>query len=228
MAKAGTYFVQIMAFAHPPAADVNLKGSPDHVYRLTITNEPYARAVWPPAVQRGMQCRLKPRFGPKDRGVEITADASQFPASEELFHVPTANGEPVLAAIVDPPVITEAEPNNDLANVQRVALPCAVAGGIGTPKDEDRFGFTAKKDESLEFRIRSSALHSPMDAWIRIEADDEKEAGFDPVLNWKAPADGDYVLAEFDIPVTEPRGDRLINKDTRAWLTVVGRAAEEK
>ena len=35
----GTYFVQVFAFAHPPAADVALMGSANHVYRLTVTDE---------------------------------------------------------------------------------------------------------------------------------------------------------------------------------------------
>jgi len=36
----GTLFVQVFSFAHPPAADVALKGSANHVYRLTMTDEP--------------------------------------------------------------------------------------------------------------------------------------------------------------------------------------------
>lgn len=36
----GTLFVQFFAFAHPPAADVTFKGSANHVYRLTVTDEP--------------------------------------------------------------------------------------------------------------------------------------------------------------------------------------------
>jgi hypothetical protein len=35
----GTLFVQIFAFAHPPAADVNFKASAAHVYRLKVTDE---------------------------------------------------------------------------------------------------------------------------------------------------------------------------------------------
>lgn len=35
----GTLLVQLFAFAHPPAADVSLKGSANHVYRLTVTDE---------------------------------------------------------------------------------------------------------------------------------------------------------------------------------------------
>jgi hypothetical protein len=34
----GTMYVQVFAFAHPPAADVTLKGSASHVYRLTVTD----------------------------------------------------------------------------------------------------------------------------------------------------------------------------------------------
>jgi len=36
----GTLFAQVFAFAHPPAADVALKGSANHVYRLMVTDEP--------------------------------------------------------------------------------------------------------------------------------------------------------------------------------------------
>ena len=36
----GTLFVQLFAFVHPPAADVSFKGSANHVYRLTVTDEP--------------------------------------------------------------------------------------------------------------------------------------------------------------------------------------------
>lgn len=39
-ASDGTMWVQVMAFAHPPAADVALKSSSSHVYRLIIRDEP--------------------------------------------------------------------------------------------------------------------------------------------------------------------------------------------
>ncbi len=35
-----TLYVQLFAFAHPPAADVTFRGSANHVYRLTVTDEP--------------------------------------------------------------------------------------------------------------------------------------------------------------------------------------------
>ena len=41
----GTLFVQLFAFAHPPAADVSLKGSAAHVYRLMVTDEAKSAAA---------------------------------------------------------------------------------------------------------------------------------------------------------------------------------------
>jgi hypothetical protein len=35
-------------------------------------------------------------------------------------------------------------------------------------------------------------------------------------------------LATFDLRGVEPRGDRLINEDSMAWLTVSGKAEEKK
>lgn len=35
----GVMYAQLFAFVHPPAADVSFKGTVNHVYRLTVTNE---------------------------------------------------------------------------------------------------------------------------------------------------------------------------------------------
>jgi hypothetical protein len=55
-----TLYVQVFAFAHPPAADVALKGSSSHVYRLVVTDEatrPAAdepKTITAPTVIRGI------------------------------------------------------------------------------------------------------------------------------------------------------------------------------
>lgn len=46
----GTLFVQVFAFAHPPAADIALKGSANHVYRLMVTDEVKKTATDEPKV----------------------------------------------------------------------------------------------------------------------------------------------------------------------------------
>ena len=56
----GTLFLELFAFAHPPAADVAFKGSANHVYRLTVTDEPKPavalnepKSLTPPVVVNG-------------------------------------------------------------------------------------------------------------------------------------------------------------------------------
>jgi hypothetical protein len=64
-AKDGTLLAQVLAFAHPPAADVALKGSAAHVYRLRIAEQPQKpvlhepKALMLPATVQGLLA--KPR-----------------------------------------------------------------------------------------------------------------------------------------------------------------------
>lgn len=209
--KSGVYLAQVMAFAHPPAADVTLKGSASHVYRLTITDQPYARAAWPCAAARENPGKVKLlgwNFGDGMEGPEAGLDEEAGTTGADLRRVRSANGESVLVAVVDSPIMEEIEPAKEATKAQAIHLPTTICGRIDAPKDEDRFSFAASKGDNLEFRVRSFALHAPTDAWLRIEdpqgkvlqqSDDEKEGGFDPLLKWKAPADGEYVLAIGDL-----------------------------
>lgn len=201
--KRGTYLVQLMSFVHPPAADVSLKGSASHIYRLTLTDQPFARFASPSAVQRGQSSNLN-----TGTTAAVTVDATQRTAGERRIAVSSALGETVYAALVTAPVTPEKEPNNDTKSAQRLTTPFAVSGIISQPSDADRVAFTAKKGEALAFRVHAALLHSPLDATLRIEdaggkvlqqADDAEEANPDPLLAWKAPADGEYVAVVSDL-----------------------------
>ena len=207
--KAGIYKAQVMAFAHPPAADVTLKGSADHVYRLTITDQAYAKAANPSAIQQNTEQEVKLvgwNLGPKMK--EATPRKVPAAASENgLRLLPTFNGESVLTAVVTTPVVAETEPNNESAKAPLLTLPCTVSAAIAASKDEDKYRFTAKKGDAIVFRVHAFRLHSPLDAVLKIEdaqgkvlkeADDEKEGEFDPSISFKAPADGEFIAAVTD------------------------------
>jgi hypothetical protein len=200
--KAGIYLVQLMAFAHPPAADVTLKGGGAHIYRLTLSDQPFARSMSPCAVQRGQQAKATLPGG------EVTLDATHSIQGEDRISVAGTQGETVLAALVTPPVATEKEPDNDTKTAQRIVPPIAISGVIARSGDEDRVIFTAKKGEALALRVHAAGIHSPMDASLRIEdstgkvlqqADDADATDPDPALNWKAPADGDFIAVVSDL-----------------------------
>jgi hypothetical protein len=76
----------------------------------------------------------------------------------------------------------------------------ATNGVILTETDEPRFSFHATKDEPLLVKAMAAVGGSPLDPWLKIEGADGKEMARnddaegtrDPMLEWKAPADGNY------------------------------------
>jgi hypothetical protein len=121
------------------------------------------------------------------------------------------------------PNVLEVEPNDtpDAAPATATPLPVAFNGIISKPGDVDCFRFRAKKGEQFKFRALANALGSPLDPaiWIKpvggkgatLRATDSRPnqlglapAGglnrdtHDPVLEFTAPADGEYVLGVED------------------------------
>lgn len=214
VSKTGTYLVEVVAFTHPPAADITFRGSADYTYRLTITDGPYARSASPAAVQVGHEAELKLRgwnLGPKMEEAQArklpALDSQSAEAATGTRHLPSLNGETVLAAVVSVPVVTENKPDQRDGPAQHVTLPVAISGRIEAPKDEDRYRFSAKKGETVEFHLHAASLHSPLDPVLQIEdtqgkvlkASNESVENTDPVLKWTAVTDGEYVARVRDL-----------------------------
>ena len=216
--RSGRYVLQVVAFAHPPAADVRFAGSASTVYRLSVTTGPYARSAFPACVVRSGKTQLRLTGwnfpSPDDHTMTVEFDPSgalrrdrqailALPALHNLLRLP----------LVDVPLIEEAEPNNAAEGAQRVEGSVAVAGRIDPAGDVDRFSFAAKKGERLNLMVRSDSLNFPLDALLTIAGADGKEvqrsddppgsreapgAG-DPRIEWTAPADGTYVASLSDL-----------------------------
>lgn len=107
----------------------------------------------------------------------------------------------------DVPEQPEIEPNDTAAQAQAIAIPSAVSGMIQTPRDEDRFAFTAVKGTSYELTVLASRAGSPLNAWLKIESPEGKELARNdglgtargPRLVWKAPAEGRFIAAVGDM-----------------------------
>ena len=253
--KTGTYLVEVMAFVHPPAADATFKGSADSTYRLTITSRPHTRYASPGAVQVGKEADLKFRgwnFGPtmeeKQPRKLPAIDPKSAEAAAGVIHLPTPNGETVLEAVVNSPVVAEVEPNNDNAHAQKVTLPVTLSGRIDAPKDEDRFRFTAKKGQTVEFQLHAYSLHSPLDPVLHIEdvngkllkQSNEGAENIDPVIKWTAPADGEYLACVSDLysrggwdffyalECAPPRSSLAATLDNNAYKLEPGKTVELK
>jgi len=103
------------------------------------------------------------------------------------------------ARLCDSPIAEEARE----ASAEPIDLPVVIRGNIGTGGEEDRFQFTAKKNEFVELVVDAASIGSPLDAWLKIEdpagqqlaRNDDAEGSRDPRLEWKAPTNGTFVLA---------------------------------
>lgn len=204
--RTGTYVVQVLGFAHPPAADVAAKGSAAYVYRLTVTTAPFARSAFPMGVKRGAKSVLE-LVGWNLPKTAQSVDGSRVAAAEQLIFIPAElTGDTLWLDVADASDVAEQEPNDSPAKAQPVTFPATLNGRIGQPNDVDRYAFPAKKNERFNFQMRAVGLHSPVSARLRVEDTNgvslvQQEGGDlnDPRLGWNAPADGTYVLAVSDM-----------------------------
>lgn len=96
-----------------------------------------------------------------------------------------------------------ADLNTSLAEDIRFTNETSAAIGVICPAgDEDRYPITLKKDETIELRVDAMEFGSDLDPWVKIEdasgkelaRNDDAEGSRNAVLEWKAPADGDYKI----------------------------------
>ena len=198
----GRFIVQVMGFAFPPASDVRLTGGEGCVYRLHLTGGAFVRHTLPLAAPRGSKGKLQ-LIGWNLPSPELEFEAAKDGAVAALPGVMMA--APV--ALSDIPELIEAEPNDVPAAAQQITVPGAVTGRIQQPKDEDRYTFTAKKQQIYELKITGDPCGSALDAWMQIDGADGKELARnddadkspDPQLSWTAPADGPVTVTIGDV-----------------------------
>ena len=195
----GVYFVRTFAFPAQPNSSVQLSGSADYVYRLTITTGAFISHTLPLSVTRGSQGRVS------IAGWNLTDALREFEVDATLIDPFVVAYQPELAnsafiRIASHQTGIEQEPN-DLDRAQPLKLPITVTGRIDRPRDADVYRFAAKQNEQLSFCVESRVLGFPLDPLLKvigpdgkvlIENDDQGRGKFDPVLRFKAPADGEF------------------------------------
>lgn len=104
----------------------------------------------------------------------------------------------VVSALTD---VSEVEPNNDVGQAQKIELDTTVNGVISAPTDVDFVSFKAKAGQNVVVYCLTSSIDSRMQADVMVSGPDGKQLasnrgyrGGDAVLDFKAPADGDYLV----------------------------------
>ena len=202
--EAGEYVLEVR--------DIRFQGNGGFQYRLRIGDFPCVTAPYPMGIQRGVSASLA--FAGPTAG-EAQALPLNVPADASLAWLNVAarspNGKSSGFAVVSVgagPEILEAEPNNDPAQATRFELGTGVGlnGRFDQPGDLDRFIFAAKQGQHFVFSGVTRTQGSPSDLFLRmLKADGAEIASADDtgpgegVIDFAAPADGDYTLVVEDL-----------------------------
>ena len=95
----------------------------------------------------------------------------------------------------------EKESNDDVPQAQKVELETTVNGVISTPTDVDFVAFKAMRGQNVVVYCLTSSIDSKLQADLMVSGPDGKQLasnrgyrGGDAVLDFKAPADGEYLV----------------------------------
>ena len=128
--------------------------------------------------------------------------------------------------------LLEKEPNDEPATAQAVPVNCAIHGTSDGNKD-DVFKFAAKKGQRIVLDCQAGKLDSMLDATMTLSAADGKLLasngdynGRDPLIDFVAPADGDYFANVHDLSYRGGFPYRLVITDRRQVDAVFPRAIQ--
>ncbi|MCE9561995.1 MAG: PPC domain-containing protein [Planctomycetes bacterium] len=210
----GAYYVEVRHSMFNGAGDV---------YRLHVGTFSRPTAIYPAGGAAGEELKVRFLGDPKgvtEQTVRLPANPGDFAFAAVVDGVQTPS--PNRLRVSPFPNVLEAEPNDTpeaISSAPVATLPVAFNGIIEKPGDVDCFRFRAKKGEQFRFHAMAQALGSPLDAVIWIKAANAKpntpaqrvsdsrpnQLGYapagglnrdthDPVLEFTAPADGEYIL----------------------------------
>jgi hypothetical protein len=115
---------------------------------------------------------------------------------------------------------------------QTVAINSAINGSCGANRD-DIYRFAAKKGQRVVIECQAGKLDSPLDATLNLTTADGKPLasngdyyGRDPLVDFVAPADGDYLVRLHDLSYRGGFPYRLIVSDRPQVENVFPRAAQ--
>jgi hypothetical protein len=113
---------------------------------------------------------------------------------------PTGISAPLNITVGAVPEVAEVEPNNSVAQAQLIPLPSVVAGVIQASTELDYFRFAAKKGDQVVLEVMAQRTGSPLDSSLAILdskgnelARDEDARGFDSLIEFTVPEDGEYI-----------------------------------
>jgi hypothetical protein len=190
--------------------DIQFRGAPTAVYRLTIGAVPHAWSLFPMGGQRGTTVRARftgINLGPEPvKAITLPKD-EPLGLREERLAVGGLHTNGLKFRAEKFPDVEEVEPNDRPEQANRVAPPVVVNGRLDRDGDVDSYRFTAAKGERIVFQVLSRRAELPTDSFLVLrdaagkqlaEADDGAGER-DSRLDWTFQEAGEYVIQVRDI-----------------------------
>lgn len=178
VAEAGTYTLAIEDVEHGG-------GKEGYAYRIYAGSLPYITSTFPlgvPAGQGGTITATGVNLGGV-KTLDVPGNASARIGTTIPLSIATPSGPAInrrSAILGRYPEIVEAEPNDDLALAQKLAVPSTVNGHVWTNRtasgqappsthaDQDVYRFSARKGQKIVFDVTAQQLGSPLDSIVEI------------------------------------------------------------
>ncbi len=199
--------------------DVRYQGGGNYLYRLNIGELPYLQSVFPLGGKRGAANTVNvsgANLGSVNAvQLDISPDASL--GIQEL-RVSNPNGletNPYPFAIGEFNETNETEPNDALAQENKIGTPITVNGRIEKAGDVDRYSIKVEKGTSLVFDVKAREFRSHLDPVLTIYSQKKGEAegsleeqvlsvnddasGTDARIAFTFPEAGDYGISVRDL-----------------------------
>jgi len=191
--------------------DAIYRGREDFVYRITLGEIPFITSLFP------LGGRIGATPTPRMKGWNLAGAELTPPPSTAIPGVYALNAtrrdlisNPLPFALDTLTEILEQEPNDTLAQAQKVTLPVIINGRMDRPGDWDVFRFNGKSNDTVVAEVSARRLESPLDSVLKLTDeqgrliafnDDGEDLGdginthhADSYLMTKLPADGAYFV----------------------------------
>lgn len=184
--------------------DVSYRGGDDYIYRLRVGDFPLATSPLPMAMKRGSKGAIRFAGPSVEDAQDLEFSAPANPSTDCVWVAPKGKsgqyGWPVCLLLTDTEERLEQEPNNDPAKATKLPIPAAVTGRFLEKGDLDHFSFSAKKDQRITIDVTTQTAYSPTEVYMVVKDSKggklmESNPTQAPRLEFKAPADGDYLVA---------------------------------
>jgi hypothetical protein len=188
--------------------DIRYVGSQSHVYRLTITQQPYVDSNYPlggraeATVPFALTGQLIPQTPIKTALLSDALQMRSLPVVWKRFRIADEFTNPVLLHVdelpeyLEPDVQTSSSPNP-------VVLPAMLNGRIRRPGETDDWSFSGKRGELWHLDLMAARLDSPLDSVLilldatgreLLRAEDIGPGETDSRDVFTIPADGIYTI----------------------------------